>query len=95
MSHVSEKVRPYFENLSIDLKNEILKRNVEINTLLDLIKCLETIVDEGGSKRRSLAQPSESGRKAVRIGWEGLLLADGAFFKTEVVLPPSGVKIVL
>ncbi|PWM35889.1 MAG: molecular chaperone GroEL [Clostridiales bacterium] len=47
MSHVSEKVRPYFENLSIDLKNEILKRNVEINTLLDLIKCLETIVDEG------------------------------------------------
>ena len=47
MSHVSEKVRPYFENLSIDLTNEILKRNVEINTLLDLIKCLETIVDEG------------------------------------------------
>lgn len=47
MSHVSEKVRPYFENLSIDLKNEILKRDVEINTLLDLIKCLEAIVDEG------------------------------------------------
>lgn len=46
MSHVSDKVRPYFENLSIDLKNEILRRGVELNTLMDLIHCLESIVDE-------------------------------------------------
>jgi hypothetical protein len=44
--YVDPKLRPRFESLSIDLKNEILKRDVKLYTLQDLIKCLESIVDE-------------------------------------------------
>jgi len=49
MSHVSEEIRPKFETLSIDLKNEILKRNVTLNTIHDLIRVLEEIVRESES----------------------------------------------
>ena len=35
MSYVDPKLRPYFESLSIDLKNEILKQDVEIKSLSD------------------------------------------------------------
>lgn len=44
MSYVDPKLRGSFESLSIDLKNEILKRDVKLYTLNDLIKCLEDIV---------------------------------------------------
>ena len=44
MSYVDPQVRPQFESLSIDLKNEILNRNVTINNIHDLINCLEDIV---------------------------------------------------
>jgi len=44
MSYVDPNVRSQFESLSIDLKNEILKRDVKINTINDLINCLEDIV---------------------------------------------------
>ncbi len=47
MSYVDPKLRPYFESLSIDLKNEILEQDVELRTLNDLIQCLERIVKEG------------------------------------------------
>lgn len=46
MSYVDPKLRPYFESLSIDLKNEILKQDVEIKSLNDLIQCLDRIVKE-------------------------------------------------
>lgn len=46
MSHISEEVRPKFETLSIDLKNEILSRGVTLNTIHDLIRVLEEIVRE-------------------------------------------------
>lgn len=46
MSYVDGRVRPYFETLSIDLKNEILKRDVEIHTVTDLIRVLEQITEE-------------------------------------------------
>ncbi|HAH79020.1 MAG TPA: molecular chaperone GroEL [Ruminococcaceae bacterium] len=46
-SYVSPGLRDRFESLSIDLKNEILKRNVKLYTLQDLIHCLEKIVSEG------------------------------------------------
>ena len=36
-----------FETLSIDLKNEILEKNVQINTIYDLINVLEEIVNQG------------------------------------------------
>ena len=48
-SYVSPKILEKFETLSVDLKNDILERNVHLETLQDLIQVLETIVKEGGS----------------------------------------------
>lgn len=45
-SYVDPALRPRFESLSIDLKNEILSRDVKLYTLSDLINCLEQIVQE-------------------------------------------------
>jgi hypothetical protein len=47
MSYIAPAVQAKFETLSIDLKNEILERNVQINTVYDLIQVLEQIVNEG------------------------------------------------
>ena len=46
-SYVSPKIRDKFESLSIDLKKDILERNVQLYTLQDLIRVLEQIVEEG------------------------------------------------
>lgn len=46
MSYIDPKLRGQFESLSVDLKNEILKRDVKLYTLNDLINCLENIVAE-------------------------------------------------
>ena len=46
MSYIDPKLRSQFESLSIDLKNEILKRDAKLYTLNDLIMCLENIVAE-------------------------------------------------
>ena len=46
-SYVYPKIRDKFESLSIDLKNDILERNVQLYTLQDLIRVLEQIVEEG------------------------------------------------
>lgn len=43
MSYVSPELRPKFETLSIELKDMILERNVELNTIHDLIRVLEEI----------------------------------------------------
>lgn len=48
MSYIAPAVQAKFETLSIDLKNEILERDVQINTIYDLIQVLEDIVKEGG-----------------------------------------------
>ena len=47
MSYVDPKLRGRFESLSVELKDEILKRNVKLYTLQDLIQCLDSIVAEG------------------------------------------------
>lgn len=47
LSYVAPEMKSRFETLSIDLKNEILKRDVRICTLGDLIKVLEDIASEG------------------------------------------------
>ena len=47
MSYVHPEIRENFESLSIDLKNEILSRNVTINNLDDLIEVLQIITIEG------------------------------------------------
>lgn len=46
MSYVAPAVKEKFETLSIELKNLILDRNVELYTIQDLIKVLEEIVEE-------------------------------------------------
>ncbi len=45
-SYVAPQLRDKFESLSIDLKNNILKRDVTLNTIHDLIHVLEDICDE-------------------------------------------------
>ena len=49
-SYVSPAIRDKFETLSVDLKNMILARNVQLNTMYDLINVLEQIVAESGEK---------------------------------------------
>lgn len=46
MSYVAPQVQPKFETLSVGLKNMILERDVQINTIHDLIRVLEQIVAE-------------------------------------------------
>lgn len=45
-SYVSPKVQDKFETLSVDLKNAILERNVQLDSIHDLIRVLEEIVAE-------------------------------------------------
>lgn len=47
MSYVNPSLQSRLESLPINLKNEILSRNVNLNSLQDLIAVLQTIVDEG------------------------------------------------
>jgi len=46
MSYVAPAIRDKFDSLSMDLKNIILKRDVELNSLQDLINVLEEVVSE-------------------------------------------------
>lgn len=45
-SFIGPNVKKHFDTLSDALKKEILSRNVTINDLNDLIKCLEDITSE-------------------------------------------------
>jgi hypothetical protein len=47
-SYVDPKIKDKFESLSIDLKDAILEKNVQIMNLNDLIHVLEEIVEETG-----------------------------------------------
>lgn len=46
MSYIDPKVKPRFDSLSDDLRHEILRRDVKLYTLTDLIRCLEDIIAE-------------------------------------------------
>lgn len=46
-SYVAPEIRDKFESLSINLKNCILERDVQLNSIHDLIRVLEDIVKEG------------------------------------------------
>ena len=50
MSYVAPAIKEKFETLSVDLKNIILDRNVELYTIQDLIKVLDEIVEEENKK---------------------------------------------
>jgi hypothetical protein len=49
-SYVSPAIKDKFETLSIDLKNLILARNVQLNNMNDLINVLQEVVDESEKK---------------------------------------------
>lgn len=46
MSYVDPSLRTQFEALSVDLKNAILERNVDLHSMADLIRCLEEMVQD-------------------------------------------------
>lgn len=46
-SYVAPEIKDKFETLSVDLKNCILERNVQLRNMHDLIRVLEDIVAEG------------------------------------------------
>lgn len=46
-SYIVPEIRDKFETLSVNLKNIILERNVQLNNMYDLIAVLEQIVAEG------------------------------------------------
>ena len=52
MSYVAPAIREKFETLSIDLKNNILDRDVKLYTIHDLINVLEDIVKEGDREEK-------------------------------------------
>lgn len=47
-SYIAPALQEKFESLSIDLKNQILDRGVQLNSIHDLIHVLEEIVAEEG-----------------------------------------------
>lgn len=49
-SYVAPEVRDKFETLSVELKNIILERDVQLNSIHDLIRVLEEIVEEGSEE---------------------------------------------
>ena len=49
MSYIAPELRDKFESLSQELKDQILKRNVKLNNIQDLIRVLEEIVAEAES----------------------------------------------
>lgn len=48
MSSLNPNLRPYFEMLPIDAKNYILESGAEINTLEDLMQCVDSLLSAEG-----------------------------------------------
>lgn len=55
MSYVAPAIREKFETLSVELKNVILERNVELYTIHDLINVLDSIVKEEDTQDKATA----------------------------------------
>lgn len=53
MSYISSAVQPKFNELSENLRNQILSRDVQLRTIYDLIHVLEEIVNEEEAKSPS------------------------------------------
>jgi len=52
MSYVAPAVKDKFETLSTELKNTILERDVDLNTIHDLINVLDDIVKESDEENK-------------------------------------------
>lgn len=46
MAYISPALQRHFESLSTELKNEILSKDVRLESLTDLIRVLEQVVEE-------------------------------------------------
>ena len=46
MSYVNPAIRDKFESMPIDLKNHILEMDVKLESMSDLMACLERIIAE-------------------------------------------------
>lgn len=53
MSYVAPAIKEKFETLSVDLKNVILERDVELYTIHDLINVLDEIVKEAEAEEKN------------------------------------------
>lgn len=53
MSYVNPAIREKFESMPIDLKNAVLSMDVRLETMSDLMTCLERIIDEGEREARA------------------------------------------
>jgi hypothetical protein len=51
MSYVAPAIREKFDSLSVNLKNVILERDVQLYTVHDLIHVLEDIVKEDEAEK--------------------------------------------
>ncbi len=47
MSYVNPAIRRQFESMPIDLKNAVLAQDVKLESMADLMACLERIIAEG------------------------------------------------
>jgi hypothetical protein len=47
MSHIDPSMKKHFDSLSPELQKAVMDKGIPINTLQDLIRVLEQIVDEG------------------------------------------------
>lgn len=53
MSYVAPAIRDKFETLSVNLKNAILERDVQLYSIHDLIHVLEDIVAEAEAEEKA------------------------------------------
>ncbi len=59
MSYVAPEVKEKFESLSVELKDAILERNVELHSIHDLINVLDAIVKEAEQEEERELQGSK------------------------------------
>ena len=50
MAYVDPKIKDKFESLSIDLKNALLERNVQLHTMSDLMQALDDFIADEEKK---------------------------------------------
>ncbi|MBP1737123.1 MAG: hypothetical protein H6Q60_1004 [Oscillospiraceae bacterium] len=48
MFYINPRIRPQFDSLDTDLKNAIRSMDVRVETLTDLMSCLERIIQQEG-----------------------------------------------
>ena len=56
MSYIAPQVKEKFDTLSVGLRNIILERDVQINTIHDLIRVLGDIVKEGEAEEQPVIE---------------------------------------